>query len=151
VNIEVDISDLIVLDRRLSGAGPVIQRHLVSGVDKAGKLIEGGAKGIVPVRTGHLRRNITSSARATSGGAQAIVAASTPYARFVEEGRGPVVASPGKVLRFTIGSQVIYRKRVGPARGRWYMRTAFQRNQAGAVRLVRQAGQDAAYEIIGGL
>lgn len=37
------------------------------------------------------------------------------YAKWAIEGRGAVVAKPGKFLRFVIDGKVFYRKRVGPA------------------------------------
>jgi hypothetical protein len=38
-----------------------------------------------------------------------------PHLRYVILGRGPVVAPPGKVLRFVDNGRVFFRKRVGPA------------------------------------
>lgn len=38
------------------------------------------------------------------------------YALIHHEGRGPVVASPGKVLRFKAGGQVLFRHSVGAAK-----------------------------------
>lgn len=39
----------------------------------------------------------------------------SPHLRYVLRGRGPIVAKPGKMLRFEILGQVYFRKRVGPA------------------------------------
>lgn len=41
-----------------------------------------------------------------------------PYAKWVLEGRGSVVARKAKALRFEINGKVVFRKRVGPARAR---------------------------------
>lgn len=39
----------------------------------------------------------------------------TPYLRYVLNGRGPVEAHAGHMLRFVIDGEVFFRKRVGPA------------------------------------
>jgi hypothetical protein len=43
---------------------------------------------------------------------------SVRYFRWAVGGRGPVVAKPGKMLRFEIDGKVFYRKKVGPAPAR---------------------------------
>lgn len=50
-----------------------------------------------------------------------------PYLRWVLEGRPAVVAPPGKVLRFQIGNQVFYRKRVKAARANPFVGRVRQR------------------------
>lgn len=149
-SISVDASEVIALASRMAGAEPIIRQCLLQGVDRAGKLVEGSAKGNAPVRTGHLRRSITSRAEAVGSGAQAIVGTAVPYARWVEEGRGPVVARRGRFLRFEIGGRVIYARQVGPARGQWYMKRALQSNRGTIIRILRKAARDAAAAVIGG-
>lgn len=51
----------------------------------------------------------------------------TPYLGYVLKGRPAIVAAPGKVLRFQIGSQVFYRKRVKAARANPFPGRARQR------------------------
>lgn len=145
-----DTSDLDALNGRLAGADRVIQKHMLRGVDKSGKLVEGSGKANVNVVTGHLRRNITSVARSIGSGAQAIIRAATPYAEIVEKGRGAVVARRAKALRFTIGGRVVYTKRVGPAPGQWYMKRALESNRGRIITILRQEGIAAANEILGG-
>ena len=135
MQLTIDVSKLLALSTKLEAAKPKIPAALVTGVTKGGLYVEGVAKGNAPVKTGHLRRSIVSQASAMAGGAQARIGPSTPYARWVEEGRGPVVAH-GKALRFSIGGQTLYRKRVGPAKGRWYMKRAFESSRGPVVRIV---------------
>jgi len=66
-----------------------------------------------PVRTGRLRREVYAR---REGRNRIVVGSAAPYTKYVVRGRGPVVARPGKVLRFTIGGTVLFRKRVGPAK-----------------------------------
>lgn len=134
----IDASQLVAFAGKAEAAAPQVQTALVTGVTKGGLYVEGQAKGFAPVKTGHLRRSIVSQASAIGGGAQARVGPSTPYAEIVEKGRGPVVAH-GKALRFTINGQVLYRKRVGPAKGRWYMKRAFEASRGPVVRIVEAA------------
>lgn len=147
--ITIDASDVLRFAKQAGGAQPVIQRHLVQGVTKAGMLVEGRAKGNAPVRTGTLRRSITTRARGSAGGAEAIVGTNVPYARWVEEGRGPVVPVRAKVLRFTVGGKVVFTRRAGPAAGRWYMRRAFQASQGHIRSILRQAAERALQEVVG--
>jgi hypothetical protein len=147
MELRIDASDVLRLAGKLDGADRVIQRHLVAGVTKAGLLVEGRAKGNAPVKTGTLRRSITTRATSLGSGAQAIVGTNVPYAKWVEEGRGPVVAR-GRALRFEAGGTVIFRKRVGPAAGRWYMRRAFRSSEGQIRAILQQAAADAAAEVL---
>lgn len=54
------------------------------------------------------------------------VGADQPYAKYVEKGRGPVIAKPGKTLAFRIGrgGPLIFRRSVGPAKGVHFLRNA---------------------------
>lgn len=46
------------------------------------------------------------------------------YTSFVENGRGPIQAAPGKMLRFVINGNVLYRKSVGPSAPRPFIANA---------------------------
>ena len=125
----VDASDMDRFGTRLQGAERIVGNALTRGVDRLTIAAEGFAKEGVGVRTGHLRRSIAHRPAVFAGGvATGSVGTNVPYARIHEEGRGPVVAR-GKALRFTVGGKTIYRKRVGPAAGRWYMKKARARVQ----------------------
>lgn len=107
---------------RMARSRTIVGEELSRAVDRCTFLGERESKGEVGVVTGHLRRSITASRATFAGGvARGSWGTNVPYARHVEFGRGPVVASPGKVLRFTIGGRVLYRKRVGPARPRPFL------------------------------
>lgn len=66
------------------------------------------------------------------------LAALKSYASFVEEGRGPVVASPGKVLRFEIDGEVFYRKRVRAAKARPFLGPAYMKCERVIVREIER-------------
>lgn len=120
----VDASEINAFGGRMGGAERVVGNALTRGIDRLTIAAEGFAKEEVGVKTGHLRRSIAHRPATFAGGvATGSVGTNVPYARIHEEGRGPVVAR-GKALRFQVGGKTLYRKRVGPAQGRWYMRKA---------------------------
>lgn len=150
IDLNLEAIGLPPLVSRLNGASGIIQRHLMSGVSDAGRYVERGAKDTAPVVTGEYRRGIGTQASAIGGGgAQAIVRASAPHSKWVEDGRGPVVAR-GKALRFEVGGRVVFAKRVRAARGQHIMRNALSRNRSRIIARLQRAGRDAAAEIAGG-
>lgn len=126
VRLRVDGLDPFV--RRMAGAQTVVGDELRRAVDRCTLMGERESKALVPVKTGHLRRSITHQPATFAGGvARGRWGTNVPYARHVEFGRGPVVAGPGRVLRFEVGGRVLYRKRVGPARARPFLFAAARR------------------------
>ena len=124
MSLQIDASDFDRFGNRMAGAERIVGNALTRGVDRVTIAAEGFAKEGVGVRTGHLRRSIAHRPAVFAGGvATGSVGTNVPYARIHEEGRGPVVAR-GRALRFQVGGKTIYRKRVGPAAGRWYMKKA---------------------------
>ena len=81
--------------------------------------------------TGGLAGSLTAFPTARSGDTYTIkYGPSEEYpARWVEEGRGPVVARPGSRLRFQIkgAGPYLFRQRVGPARPRPFIRPSVAR------------------------
>jgi Bacteriophage HK97-gp10, putative tail-component len=130
----IDTSAVERLQRSLAGAEPIIRQEMVAGMQRVALTVEGSAKRFAPVQTGHLRRSITHNVTALGANIIARIGTNVPYAIYVEEGRGPIVARPGRWLRFTIGGVVIYTKRVGPAKGQHFMKRAIAVNRAAVVR-----------------
>ena len=130
MDIDIDTTSIARMAARYAGAGPIVLDELRKSMDRSVLAVEASAKRVVPVKTGNLRRSITHEVRATGGGMVGKVGTNVPYAERVEKGRGPVVATRAKVLRFEINGQVIYRKRVGPAKGKPYLRPAITANRA---------------------
>ena len=130
----VDTTQVDALARKYAGSERVIHDAMVEGMTRTGLALERAAKAAAPVKTGTLRRSITSTVSASARSYIARVGTNVPYAIYVEEGRGPIVAGPGKVLRFEIGGVVFFRKRVGPARAQPFMKNALIANQAAIVR-----------------
>ncbi len=122
-DIRVEFQHYDQFAERLRQAPEIVREEMGRGVERAAQAGEGQAKRLAPVKTGNLRRSITHTKASFAGGSvSASYGTNVPYARWVEEGRGPVVARNARVLRFTIGGKVFFRKRVGPARGKRFMK-----------------------------
>jgi hypothetical protein len=97
----------ILADRLRTG---IQQRHRRAILERAGEATVRAIAVETPFRTGTLQRSNVLTVQ--SLGEFARITNTQAYAPFVEYGRGPIEAAPGKVLRFEIGGQVFYRKRV---------------------------------------
>lgn len=82
-------------------------------------------------RSGDLERSIEGTVLGWDGDTcKGTIVAKSKYASFVEEGRGPVVAKAGGMLRFQIGGQVFFRKSVKAAAARPFMGMAYTKCEA---------------------
>lgn len=111
----------------LATAPSIVEREMVNAANRVALQGEAWAKAAAPVKAGHLRRSIAATPAVYAGGVvTATFGTATPYARHVEDGRGPVVAKK-KALRFSIGGKVLFRKRVGPAAAKPFIRPTRER------------------------
>lgn len=79
------------------------------------------------VDTGTLRGSIASDTARTGPYEVTVYAGSNiEYAAIVEMGRGPIEAKGDGYLRFEVDGEVLYRKRVGPAAPKPYLRPAVE-------------------------
>lgn len=111
---------------KMQAAPRIVGEEMGTAGRRVGIMVERGAKGYTPVKTGTLRRSITNQVAVSPMVTRVTVGTNVPYAKYVEFGRGPITASPGKVLRFEIGGKVIFRKSVGPAKARPFLYKAFR-------------------------
>lgn len=126
---EIDISQLVRFGQGMTtlGSGRVVE--LARPRFRAmGEAVLKQARGNINNRSGKLSRSGTNEA---TGPLEQTVRFSAmnrgfDYAGAVEFGRGPVVARPGKMLRFEIGGQVLFRKRVGPAKAQRVLERGIQ-------------------------
>ena len=133
----VDTHEIEAFAARCRGAEPIVRDEMDHAMHRSVLTLEGKGKALAPVKTGTLRRSITSEVRSAGGVITGVVGTNVPYARYVEEGRGPVEAK-GRALRFTIGGTVFFRKRVGPAKASHFFRNAVAQS-AGLI--VKEFGQ----------
>lgn len=103
--------------------GSQAYRHM----DVVGSTVATVAKLKVGVDTGRLRQAINHRMIVRKTQVTARIQARPKYARIHHEGRGPIEARPGRTLRFKgRDGQIIYRKRVGPAKGNPFLTEAVQ-------------------------
>lgn len=152
---EVTFDDAKAFADRMRGAEGVVKSEMLSATDRLTLAGERFAKQNLTsngsVVTGNLRRGVTATAAFWAGGqVTGKYGTAVPYAKYVEKGRGPIVAGPGRVLRFKPkgSSGYIYRKRVGPAKAKPFigpsvrqLRPLVQREYNAAVkRIIARAG-----------
>jgi hypothetical protein len=130
MEIHIDSSQVNALAARYKGAPAIVRSEMLGAMKRSTFRLEGQAKKEAPHKTGTLRRSITTDPPTPTRG---VVGTNLPYVKWVHNGRGPITAGPGKMLRFTIGSTVYFRKSVGPAKANPFMRRALQ-SQRGAIR-----------------
>ena len=124
MDIEIDASDAFRTATAFRQGPAIANDELRIGMQRSVHAVLGQSMKNTPVITGHLRRGQTSEVRGAGGTLIGVVGTNVPYARAVHDGRGPVEARPGGVLRFVIRGKVLYRKRVGPAKANPFMRNA---------------------------
>jgi hypothetical protein len=106
-------STLRTFDGIISGFDAAVERGLSKTAFKGQSVAKAKSKGSVSASVG-----VTQ----TPDGYE--LQARAPYARFVEYGRGPVVAQGNGFLRFEVGGRVVYTRRVRAARPRPFMAPA---------------------------
>lgn len=124
-NVTFDATEMFEFAGRWDGAEQIVGQELTRGIDRVTIRAEAITKQNTGVKSGHGRRSITHKPATFGGGvAKGSWGTNVWYMKIHENGRGSVVASPGKMLRFEIGGKVLFRKRVGPAAGRFMFRKA---------------------------
>ena len=119
---DIDCSQIFALANRLQGAAPLIIRdELTTGMNRATVQVQKYATARIKHKSGALGRGFKRQVRVSSNAILGIVSNTAKHAKWVEFGRGPVVAKRAKVLRFEIDGQVLFRKSVGPAAAQHFM------------------------------
>lgn len=86
-NFRVRIDELPEFTARMRRAPQIMQRHLVTAVDRSTTEGERLSKGFAPVKTGHLRRSITNQPATFAGGSvRGAWGTNVPYAPYQEFG-----------------------------------------------------------------
>lgn len=95
-----------------------------------GRRIRDAVRAEAPVRTGRLRRGIGYRTADLGKSVEVRLRSEAFYTKWVLFGRGPVVATRARALRFEPGppgSGFIFRKRVGPAKANPFVGRALRR------------------------
>lgn len=141
LSLEVDGVDRVLAG--LKAAPGIIEAADREAMGKSVFVVEAAVKSRTPRVTGRLFSSINGRT-STIGGLHGSVRTNVHYARYVESGRGPVEAKPGGFLRFRIGGRWVYRKRVGPAAGRFMFREGLAASAGQVKDIFRDAAKRAA-------
>lgn len=87
-------------------------------------LIDAGPVGKGPTSGPRLHQRYERTVEIRAGTVRVRITNRAPYLGWVLRGRGPIVARPGKMLRFEILGTIFFRKRVGPAKANDFPRAA---------------------------
>jgi len=106
----VVVIDKIEIDTLLKSRRGAVGRFLIA----KGNEISAAAKVQVGVRTGALKKSINVTHERTAAGQKVLVGSSLSYAYMHHEGTRPrvIVASPGKMLKFSSKGGTVYAHRV---------------------------------------
>lgn len=124
IQFKVDVDGVDKLIRGLEIAPAELDKANAEAMTKAVFLTEGQVKALTPRVTGRLFASINGSVRPGIGETTGRIGTLVSYAKYVESGRGPIVAKhltkrgrPG-YLKFRSGGRWVYARSVGPALGR---------------------------------
>lgn len=133
MDVTFEFPDAFEFANRFNLAPDVVEDEMITAGNRVSLQGDAFTKEGTPVVSGTARRSITTIPATFAGGQMRAGWGSygTNYIEWLENGRGSIVAGPGKVLRFKPkgSSSYIYRKRVGPARGRFMFAKAVRRLQ----------------------
>lgn len=117
---QVDTTRIRALARRYQDADRVVMNELTTATARSIDHARNAANSLIHHKTGRLASETEVRtqvfARRIAGTARWLA----PYAKWVEFGRGPVVAKRAKALRFEIDGVIFFRKRVGPAKAQHF-------------------------------
>ena len=115
---QVDATELTRWGRKAATQWAAIARDEYGrGLQRAGHRVRNAGNRRINRWHGELQDTSTVTTTASGETYTTVVAWPAKHARWVDQGRGPIEAAPGRMLRFeTRSGEVIYRKRVGPAR-----------------------------------
>ena len=117
----IDTSEIEKMANVFGTSGPMVQSEMRTGMRAAGGHTRDAAAKHIKNKSGDLAKSGKVEVTLTGKTVEARVRFGAPYARIVNDGRGPVVAQRAKALRFEIDGEVLFRKRVGPAAGVHYL------------------------------
>ena len=133
---DIDGADRVLA--ALEVAPAVLEAAKTEAMTKSVFVLEAAVKARTPRVTGRLFSSIHGAVQ-IGPALQGRVATSVHYAPWVEGGRGPVFAKPGKRLRFRIGGQTLFRRAVGPALGRYMFREGLAASKPAIFQIFRDA------------
>jgi hypothetical protein len=150
LNIRFEVNGLASLMERLAAVPEVMRMESDRAMLESLPVVEADVAIRTPIVSGRLITSLQTGFAAYGMSSQGTVSTDVPYAPFVEDGRGPVEARPGHMLRFRgRGGSFIFRKRVGAAAGRHMFREGLDAALPRVKELFLRAAERAAASIAG--
>lgn len=147
MDLRIDADEVIRLASRFERGPAIVREELTQEMRRATITTANNVKRLTPVDTGRLRNSMTNRVESGGSGVTGEVGTNVRYARWVEEGRGPVVAR-GRALRFEVGGRVLFRKHVGPARGRFMFKRGLEASRSAILAGFRLAAERIARRVV---
>ena len=141
--------------RKFTGADRIVMNELTTAFDRSGAQMLRAARGNIKHWHGGLSKGgkkITTVSARTIRTIVEFIAMNRGfnYAQAVEFGRGPVVARRTKFLRFQLRSgEILFRRRVGPAKAQYFLRRAFNDNKSFVTAQVNGAAARIVMRVLG--
>lgn len=140
-----DTSEIRAFARQFDGADRIVMNELTTAFDRGGTVILERARGNINHWRGGLSRGGKKTTSVSARSIRTLVEfiamnKGFNYAIAVEFGRGAIEARNGRVLRFQLRSgQILFRKRVGPAKPQFFLTRAFDASKGSIDREVDAA------------
>lgn len=98
----------------------VFQNEMTTGFIEAGNIAKDEANALIHHKSHALEASATAKTTVSAKVVQSVVRWTAKHAGWVNDGRGPVFARPGHMLRFVIDGEVFFRRSVGPAKAQHF-------------------------------
>jgi hypothetical protein len=151
----VDTAPLLAVARQFENGATIAQEELLTAMEGGLDDLYGDIKDVTPrCRTGKLQDSLEKSAVQSGkdiSGTVKSLGSIAPYNEWVHDGRGPVVAKPGKALKITFcDGTTIFRKRVRAAKANPFMDKGLRKAESGIQKRFDQAETRIAARLEGG-
>lgn len=102
-------------------APTIVRKEMLTAMSLATNDVRSGVRQIGPRKSGKLMDTLSTKTGMSGSGVQGEVKTNRPYAQWVNDGRGPVVAKPGGVLVFEVGGKTVFARKVRAFAGYRFM------------------------------
>jgi hypothetical protein len=149
----VDTSEIMHFAEQFANGPKIVQEEMLSAMGVAVTDLYGDVKDVTPrCRTGNLQASLQKQIQQGGSSITGIVetlSSVAPYNKYVLNGRGPVVAGPGKMLRLVLcDGTVLFRKRVGPAKANDFLGKGFAKASPGISKRFDQAADKIVFRLV---
>jgi hypothetical protein len=154
MDLDIDLSEWNRMLQSLAHAPEIVDDEMLKAGRQAGFILQGQAVTNAPVGKnagGNLRAGIgPPEVERIADGVKVTLTSHAKYSKRVEDGHGVITPKRAKALRFTVGGQVVFTKRVRAVAGRPFLKPALTQTKDKTARAFELAIQRAAKRAFGG-